>query len=556
MPEHPDSIDLPVTVRTPRPPVSLGGWEFYFLTALFFYAKGLTQFHPLENLAFAVFLLAPLSLPRWRRVRGLLAWPVAIALLYHDSWLPPPAHIMANLPELLSFNLSYLTELGARFIRARDIAILVILWGAWYFITQRLRVGVILVGIMAALAFTQSLRPTLPASAQNCNGKDGIAVQASAHAGSNIAASGSTTAPLDNILDSFYATEATRKVTLPSAAAPAFDIVFIHVCSLSWNDVHAAGLDHHPLWKRFDILFTQFNSAASYSGPAALRLLRAPCGQPRQSALYAPATDACYLMGDLQQDGYQRELALNHDGHFDNFLQLVQQQKLDVAPLPLDGLPVTQRAFDNTPIRDDLDVLSRWLNRRSTEPASRVALYYNTLSLHDGNRIVGQNSSSDTLALYRQRLTQLLDDLDTFMDRIAASKRNVVLVLIPEHGAAVAGDSMQIAGLRDIPTPSITRVPVGIKIIGPSQRNGDSVTIDQPTSYLAMSAVLQHLLQQPPFTGAGFDPATYARDLPTTRLVSQNADTIVLEHAGRYYLRLDAQSDWTPLPADAAGHTP
>lgn len=540
------------------PPISLGGWEFYFLTALFFYARGLTQFHPLENLAFAVFLLAPLSSPLWRRVRELLAWPVAIALLYHDSWLPPPAHVMADLPELLSFNLSYLAELGARFIRARDLALLVILWGTWYFITQRLRVGVILVGVMTALAFTQSLPAKLPASAQDCNGNGGVAMQAVAQAGQNTAGSG-TTAPLDTILDNFYATEAARKITLPPAAAtaPAFDIVFIHVCSLSWNDVHAAGLDHHPLWKRFDILFTRFNSAASYSGPAALRLLRAPCGQPRQSALYAPATDTCYLMGDLQQVGYQRDLALNHDGHFDNFLQLVQQQKLDVAPLPLDGLPVAQRAFDNTPIRDDLDVLSRWLNRRATDPASRVALYYNTLSLHDGNRISGQNGGSgSTLDTYRQRLTRLLDDLDTFMDRIATSKRNVVLVLIPEHGAAVAGDSMQIAGLRDIPTPSITRVPVGIKIIGPSQRSGDPVTIDQPSSYLAMSAVLQHLLQQPPFSGTGFDPATYARDLPVTRLVSQNADTIVLEHAGRYYLRLDAHSDWTPLPADAAGHTP
>ncbi len=31
----------------------------------------------------------------------------------------------------------------------------------------------------------------------------------------------------------------------------------------------------HPLWKHFDIVFKNFNSATSYSGPAAVRLLRA-----------------------------------------------------------------------------------------------------------------------------------------------------------------------------------------------------------------------------------------------------------------------------------------
>ena len=46
------------------------------------------------------------------------------------------------------------------------------------------------------------------------------------------------------------------------------------------------------------------------------------------------------------------------------------------------------------------------------------------------------------------------------MGELEASGRRAVVVLVPEHGAALRGDSAQIAGLREIPTPAITLVPV------------------------------------------------------------------------------------------------
>lgn len=42
----------------------------------------------------------------------------------------------------------------------------------------------------------------------------------------------------------------------------------------------------------------------------------------------------------------------------------------------------------------------------------------------------------------------------------------MVVVIVPEHGAALVGDKMQMSGLRDIPSPNITHTPVGIKLIG------------------------------------------------------------------------------------------
>ncbi|MBI0525349.1 cellulose biosynthesis protein BcsG, partial [Dickeya dianthicola] len=67
------------------------------------------------------------------------------------------------------------------------------------------------------------------------------------------------------------------------------------ICSLSWSDLEVVQLENHPLWKKFDILFRQFNSATAYSGPASIRLLRASCGQQSHTDLYQPVNQQCFL---------------------------------------------------------------------------------------------------------------------------------------------------------------------------------------------------------------------------------------------------------------------
>jgi len=106
------------------------------------------------------------------------------------------------------------------------------------------------------------------------------------------------------------------------------------------------------------------------------------------------------------------------------------------------------------------------------------------------------------------------------------------------------GDKMQIAGLREIPSPSITLVPVGIRVIGANlQRTGDTLLIGKLTSYMAMSHIVARLLETPPYAKNSFTPSDYVADLPVTPFVSQNEDVVMAGYKGRYYLRQDA-SGW------------
>lgn len=123
----------------------------------------------------------------------------------------------------------------------------------------------------------------------------------------------------------------------------------------------------------------------------------------------------------------------------------------------------------------------------------------NLLSLHDGNRLAGEKKSQS----YAPRLKLLLDDLEDFIENIKKSKRNTIFIMVPEHGAAIRSDKMQIAKLREIPTDKITRIPVGVSFLG-AQRNavGGGIAKAHKTkrikgfySYLAISEIVKRSIE-------------------------------------------------------------
>ncbi len=505
----------------------LGAWNFYFIAKLALFAMGLIGFHLVENLLFAAVLFA-MAQPPGRRFRPWLGVPVAIALLYYDSWLPGFSRVVSQAGLVASFSAAYLAELAGRFVAVKAIAIVVAALGACALIARFVRLDVIVVVAMVAMALL--LAPPPPPG--------GVAATAAAPA------AGAPQAP-DALLAEFFRKEAQRTVTFapPPAAAPAFDVIFIHVCSLSWDDLQATGMDKHPLLASFDIVLRRFNAVSTYSGPAVIRFLRASCGQPPHRALYEPAQARCLLMPGLAQAGFESQLVLNHDGHFDDFLTHVRAQGIQAGPLPLKGVAAPLRAFDDSRIHDDGAVLARWLEARRKSAAPRAAVYYNTVSLHDGNRLVSDpaTKSSET---YKVRLAKLLDDVNGFVTQLAASGRRAIVVVVPEHGAAWRGDAAQIAGLREIPTPAITLVPVGIRVIGPdARRTGDALQVPESTSFLALSHVVSRMLAQPPFGADGFRPADYAAGMPLTDFVSEGENATLLGRGAGYVIRQD-QDAW------------
>jgi cellulose synthase operon protein YhjU len=507
----------------------MGLWNLYFAAKLYLFAIGtLTPDWPL-NLLFAAALLVPLRL-RWLRIaRNVLAVVAGIALAYHESSLPTIGRAISQLPVLATFTPAYMLELSARVISPSMIVAVVVAVLAYFLLNRWLRMTTFVLIALVAMPLWQGVG-TLVAQASSST---------SVAQGGGDAANGNEphdeqSGSYDQQFAAFRSNEQGRHVDFTATTSDQsaqFDIILVHVCSLSWDDMDAVNQRTNPLFSRFDYVFQNFSSAASYSGPALIRVLRASCGQEPHKGLYDPAPPECHLFAELAQAGYTPQALLNHNGRFDDFRGTVLKE-IGVPGVTIpstDGLPVAMREFDGSPLADDYDVLARWYKQRLTQHGGPVVLYYNTVSLHDGNRL--PNSKLTSMQSYPVRLQQLLSDVDKLIDLVAQSGRKAAIVFIPEHGAALRGEDNQIAGMREIPTPHVIHVPVGVKLVGlpaGSETAGGVVTIDQPTSYLALAQLLSNLVANSPFHAGAPPLSQYSANLPHTRMVGENEATVTM----------------------------
>lgn len=525
----------------------LRGWNLYFLSKVVLAWMGALDLKILPNLLFLAALLVPLPW-RWARItRTVVALPVAVVLYYQDTWWPPFQRLLAQ-PGVLDFSADYWLELAQRFINWQMVAVLVLLVVAYLLLKPWLRITTLSVLGMLGMAVV-----ALPLPA----GLNWGTSQATAATGGADAAAGAL-APASNEtlnawLAAFYQQQSGLKTVFPAPASAApFDVIILNICSLAWSDLDEVGMRQNTLLDHMDLIFDDFNSATAYSGPAAIRLLRASCGQTSHTALFDPVPAECQLFSNLQRLGFQSELAMNHDGHFDNFIgELSQYGGLQARPMDISAFPRALVAFDKSPLRRDGDVLNAWWKQRQAEQAQQVALFYNTISLHDGNRIVGADGRANA-ADYKARAQMVLGDMAGFVEAVERSGRRAMIVVVPEHGAALHGDRMQIPGMREIPSPSITHVPVGVKLVGMgTPASGGPRHVPEPSSYLALSELVSRvyaLNAQSPSGARDWD--SLLQGLPRTPSVSENEGAKVIDYGGKPWLQLQGSQAWNPYPED------
>ncbi|WP_075182479.1 cellulose biosynthesis protein BcsG [Pantoea sp. 1.19] len=540
----------------------LGGWNFYFIVKFALLWFGYLNFHPLVNLVFLAWLLFPLPSLRLHRWRNLISLPIGIGLFYYDTWLPGIQSMLSMGSQVAAFSADYLLELAQRFINWQMVGALFVLLVLYLFVSQWIRITVLVSALLiwlnvlsisgpsfafwpaadipSAVTAASAATETLPADA---------AAQATPAASDPLSQTAPpTSANLTAWLQRFYDSEKQQITRFPDALpadAQPFDILLINICSLSWADLDASQLRHHPLWRQFDILLTQYNSATGYSGPAGIRLLRASCGQSSHHDLYQPAPQQCYLLDNLAKLGFQQQLMMDHDGVFGDYLKQMREAGDIQAPLMSQaGLAAHYTSFDGSPIYDDAPLMRRWLTERQNSRDARTATFFNLIPLHDGTRELGSNKT----APWQPRAKTLLDQLDAFLSELEASGRQVMVVVVPEHGAALVGDKMQMSGLRDIPSPGITHVPVGIKFVGmKAPHPGEPVTVTTPTSLQAISALIARAVDGKVFSAPEVNMAALASSLPTTPVVSENDNAVVVMYQGKPWIRLNG-GDWVPYP--------
>jgi cellulose synthase operon protein YhjU len=523
----------------------MGLWSAYFFAKLLLFAGGYIDFSPWWNLAFAAFAALPPKNGRQRFAKNLIAVPLSIVLLYHDSWLPPISRALSQAGNLQSFSGAYLLELLGRFISLKVMAELAVMMAVYLVARRKLRLSTfVFIAIVLIGFFPHGWPSVAPTVVSTAAAGPAPALTAAAP----VDPRNMRPEALDALLGQFYAKEKQRQVRFTPAAEDAapYDILVLNVCSLAWDDLKFVKRDKDPLFARFDLVLSNFSSGASYSGPAAIRLLRGACGQAEHMALYNPPNPECLVLDGLQKAGFEPHWLMNHDGQFGNFYADVRDRGgVSVTPDSNAGAQLAQQAFDGSPIYDDYSVLSRWWAKREQNPARHVVLYYNTVTLHDGNKVVAAGGGHGDSS-YAARVNTFIAAIGHFLDDLQHSGRHVVVVLLPEHGAALRGDRRQISGLREIPTPAISNVPVGVLLVNAVRDpQWAQQRIDTPSSFLAVNELLSRLVADNPFAKQSVSIGGYTQNLPETDSVAENEGTTVML-VGRQYMMRTPDGTWSP----------
>lgn len=545
-------------------------WNLYFLVKFGLHFAGVLTLSLPLNLALFIVLIAtnPTSYQNKRLMtvlRYLLLTGPAIALLLHELGLVVSLALIDQIKALFGFSTDYLLELIKRTIEPW------MLWGALgtYILIRVLDryfrlsswVGFGLLTLLALQTWpllqdqTQAQNTAVNSTPQiqareNLSPAELLAlgqldfqklrVARDQESQTSLRDSSYDGAAPGAVLQGFFERQHAQSIE-PFAATtqPDFDVIVLQICSLSWADLQYAKQGQHPAIRQADFVFENFNTATSYSGPAAIRLLRGKCGQTPHDALYTAADSSCMLFEQLRNVGFDIEMGLNHDGRFQDFEKLVKTNLGGTVTqrVSFSEVPTGVQAFDGSRVGRDGDYLRAWWNKRLGQGESAVAYYYNSITLHDGNRL--PNSTLNSLNSYPLRLERMLNDIQSVLGEIRRSNRKALLMVVPEHGAGLNGEYGQLVGLRELPTPAITKVPVFGYWVAPGYTSAPTgpITVKQSVSYMALSELLGRWLAQT--SEQQLQPAwpVLLSDLPGTRLVSQQGNITVMESQGSYWIK-------------------
>lgn len=521
----------------------LGVWNVYFIIAFALAAFGYIELNLLGNALLMAWLLLPFG-PKWLRIlRGTLGVAAAAVLLYSESWLPGVDSILANKGGIAGFSLLYMAEFALDFINVKMVGWGLLVFLGYFLVRRYVRVTFFTIVYFLGAVTMPWVQSILPERAP--------VVTADAGGQTNEAAAPAKTGKADakavgEWYDAFLAYEHDRRARFPNGLSEKdtpFDILLLSICSVSNDDLAVSQLDQHPLFKEFNIRFDSFNAATAYSGPALLRLLNGACGQPSHSELYGERRPECEIMTRLGTLGYSQRLLMDHSGEYDNFLQSMRDKAGVTATLDNAKYPTRYMGFDDEEIADSLAVLRHWQRTQVKSKAGRTATLINFIALHDGNRLPGRGRAEP----FKPRAQEMFDNIRTFLRELERSGRKTMVVIVPEHGAAVRGDKIQVPRLRDIPTMRISRVPVMVKFVGLKGMPNEPIHVTGNTSYLALTSLIGKTLETDYFSkdGGTVPLEQLVHDLPQTNPVSENGTVQTLEYQGREYFRQNG-GEWKP----------
>ncbi len=522
----------------------LGIWSGYFVFKIVLFFLGMINFCIHKNVALAVFLCIRFR-GKWSVAANIIGLVLAVMLLYHDSYLPSIEQILAQKSNLEGFSFSYALNFLLDFVSLPILFGFVGCIAGAVLLKDFIRITTcVFTGFIAVAVYSYYGESSI-------NQSDDALAKCEPNESGNLAQSNSSDIPkmnktassavLEDYLTNFLEFEHSRRVSMPDKLNDGFepfDIVVLNVCSLANDDLDAASMTSHPVFRSFDAKFDNFSGATSYSTPASLRFLRSQCGQETEAEMYRERRQECELLSSLNKLGFATGVYLDHNGEYGNYLSsLASYGGLTTRPENQQLLTIKYRSFDNSPIFSDRDLFEQYIKEITLKPNYGRASFFNLISLHDGNRKEGESRTMS----FNARLKIFLDDLNFFMSKLEQSGHRTLLILLPEHGAAIRGDKMQIAKLREIPSTKITDIPVYVRFFG-LPKSETMKKIGGYHSHMAIAELIKRAIEDNVYASGGKGYEEILSNLPETAPVSESTNAFFIKYGSTEWFKLKGEA--------------
>lgn len=486
-------------------------WNGLYLFKLGLYILGYINFSVVLNLLTFLGLCIRFKNNIVQKIYGFLIGLFALMLFYHDSFLPSIEQMLAQKANLTGFSVSYMIEFAYSFINFTMVFAFIAAIAVLSFVTKYIRIQNLIIILIVGINFINVARIR-----DGLRSDPDMRITAISNEQGDLVAK-LTQSGMDKYFSQFHEDESERKVLMPDTANAPVDIILIHADGMTNSDMQSFSFNENNVFSRFNIFLTKFNSVSTDANINTKRLLNSMCGQKDIDSYKTPEKE-CNLITALNEKKYLTR------GFFDN--QKIYLENKDSFSDSYVNSEKTKEANDRITA-----LFENCLKQLKNQDIKQSSISYISIdSLSD---------TSDFLK-YKSNATRFMLSLNSFIDQLQRSNRNILLIYVPSKGA------LERKRFDIIPSRKQLEGTAMIKFID-GTKSYESVVFDKSTSYIAISDLTVKTLK-----GEFLDKRQYfsvkafIEDTAVTPFVGEDFNCNYIELFKKQYFKLH-NANWTEL---------
>lgn len=486
-------------------------WNGLYLFKIGLYILGYINFSVLLNLLTFAGLCIRFNKPIIQRIYGFLIGLFALMLFYHDSFLPSIEQMLAQKANLTGFSVSYMIEFAYSFINFTMVFAFVASIVVLSFVTKYVRIQSLIIILIVGINFINVARIR-----DGLRSDPNMRITAISNEQGDLVAK-LTQSGMDKYFAQFHEDESERKVLIQNNAEAPVDIIVIHTSGMTNSDLQSFDFKENNVFSRFNVFLPQFNSVSTDAMTNTKRLLNSLCGQ-NENDFYKTPNKECNLITALKEKNFitrgffdHQKIYLENNGYFSN--SLLNSSK-------------------NSDTNDRISTLfANCLKQLKIQDIKQRSISY-----------ISIDSLSETgdFLKYKSNATRFMLSLNSFIDQLQKTNRNILLVYVPSKGA------LEKKRFDIIPSRKQIEGTAMIKFIN-GTKSFEGVVFDKSTSYMAISDVIVKTLK-----GEFLDKHQYfsvkafIEDTAVTPFVGEDDNCNYIELFKKHYFKL-RDANWVEL---------